>query len=212
MRKFFVILILIMSVGGWISCNNKQDKAKSDEQAGTQVDSAQVTQALTKIKDLKTKFDAAEKQEEKDDLMNQLSTELQTFLSKNPNNVEANAMMDDVQMYYASQWAMQGKYAKALEILDNVLQFSPNNQKAKDLKAKYDDWQYLTQDEFKKIKKHMYMDEVTELIGYPVRKTESKDKYGRKVYGWFYKEPKLSKAVGIYFDPNGQVYSTKWPK
>ncbi|GEM_PF-1530018 len=213
MRKLFVILLLIMSVGGWMACNNKGAKQdQSAENKGNKISQEELNKSLTELNDLKAKFDAAETKKDKDDLMNQLSGKVQLLLSKAPNNPDANALMDDVQMYYAMEWARQGKYKKAIEIVDNVLQFSPNNEKAKSMKAQFEDWQFLTHDEFKKIKKHMYMDEVIQLVGYPVRKETKKDKFKRTVHGWFYKEPSMNKAVAIWFDANGQIWAKKWPK
>lgn len=213
MRKLFVILLLIMSVGGWMACNNKGAKQdQSAENKGNKISQEELNKSLTELNDLKAKFDAAETKKDKDDLMNQLSGKVQLLLSKAPNNPDANALMDDVQMYYAMEWAKQGKYKKAIEIVDNVLQFSPNNEKAKSMKAQFEDWQFLTHDEFKKIKKHMYMDEVIQLVGYPVRKETKKDKFKRTVHGWFYKEPSMNKAVAIWFDANGQIWAKKWPK
>ncbi|RLE16180.1 MAG: hypothetical protein DRJ14_09025 [Acidobacteria bacterium] len=213
MRKLFVILLLIMSVGGWMACNNKGAKQdQSAENKGNKISQEELNKSLTELNDLKAKFDAAETKKDKDDLMNQLSGKVQLLLSKAPNNPDANALMDDVQMYYAMEWARQGKYKKAIEIVDNVLQFSPNNEKAKSMKAQFEDWQFLTHDEFKKIKKHMYMDEVIQLVGYPVRKETKKDKFKRTVHGWFYKEPSMNKAIAIWFDANGQIWAKKWPK
>ncbi len=213
MRKFFVILLLIMSVGGWMACNNKGAKQdQSAENKGNKISQEELNKSLTELNDLKAKFDAAKTKKEKDDIMNDLSGKVQLLLSKAPNNPEANAMMDDAQMYYAEEWAKQGKYQKAIEIVTNVLQFSPGNQKAKDMLDQFKDWEFMTRDEFKKIKKHMYMDEVEQLVGYPLTKEKKKDKYGRLVYGWFYKEPSMNKAVAIWFDNNGQVWATKWPK
>lgn len=213
MRKLFVILLLIMSVGGWMACNNKGAKQdQSAENKGNKISQEELNKSLTELNDLKAKFDAAETKKDKDDLMNQLSGKVQLLLSKAPNNPDANALMDDVQMYYAMEWAKQGKYKKAIEIVDNVLQFSPNNEKAKSMKAQFEDWQFLTHDEFKKIKKHMYMDEVIQLVGYPVRKETKKDKFKRTVHGWFYKEPSMNKAIAIWFDANGQIWAKKWPK
>jgi len=202
-----------MSVGGWMACNNKGAKQdQSAENKGNKISQEELNKSLTELNDLKAKFDAAETKKDKDDLMNQLSGKVQLLLSKAPNNPDANALMDDVQMYYAMEWAKQGKYKKAIEIVDNVLQFSPNNEKAKSMKAQFEDWQFLTHDEFKKIKKHMYMDEVIQLVGYPVRKETKKDKFKRTVHGWFYKEPSMNKAIAIWFDANGQIWAKKWPK
>ena len=213
MRKLFVILLLIMSVGGWMACNNKGAKQEqSAEKQQSKISPEELNKSLTELKDLKAKFDAATTKKDKDDLMNELSGKVQLLLSKAPNNPDANAMMDDVQLYYAMEWAKQGKYSKAIEIVDNVLQFSPNNEKAKAMKAQFEDWQFMTHEEFKKIKKHMYMDEVTKLVGYPLRKETKKDKYKRTVHGWFYKEPSMNKAVAIWFNSNGQVWATNWPK
>ncbi len=213
MRKLFVILLLILSVGGWMSCNNKAAKQeKSSETQASKISPEELNKSLSELKDLKSKFDAAQTKKEKDDIMNDLSGKLQLLLSKAPNNPDANAMMDDVQMYYAMEWAKQGKYSKAIEIVDNVLQFSPNNEKAKSMKAQFEDWEFMTHDEFRKIKRHMYMDEVEKLVGFPLRKETKKDKYKRTVHGWFYKEPSMNKAVAIWFDANGQVWATKWPK
>ncbi|NOY22379.1 MAG: hypothetical protein GXO70_02550, partial [Acidobacteria bacterium] len=177
MRKLFVILLLIMSVGGWMACNNKGTKQdQSAENQGNTISPEALSESLAELNELKTKFDAAEAKKDKDDLMNQLSVKVQLLLSKAPNNPEVNAMMDEVQMYYAMEWAKQGKYKKAIEIIDNVLQFSPGNARAIKMKAQFEDWQFMTKDEFKKIKKHMYMDEVTELAGYPLRKEAKKDR------------------------------------
>jgi tetratricopeptide (TPR) repeat protein len=213
MRKLFVILLLIMSVGGWMACNNKgasQDQAAENQES--KISPEELNKSLTELNDLKAKFDAAETKKDKDDLMNELSGKVQLLLSKAPNNPEANALMDNVQMYYAMAWAKQGKYKKAIEIVDNVLQFSPNNDEAKKMKAQFENWEFMTKDEFNLIKRHMYMDEVTKLVGYPLRKETKKDKFKRTVHGWFYKEPSMKKAVAIWFDENGQVWATKWPK
>lgn len=211
MRKAFIVLFLILSVSGWLACN-KGNEANQAEGQQTQVDAEAVAQAMTQVTDLKAKFDAAETQEDRDAAMNELSSQLQTVLSLDPNHAEANAMMDDAQLYYAEQWVKQGKYAKALEIVNNVLAFSPNNAAAQEKKALYEDWQDTTKEEFDLVKKNMYMEEVTELIGYPRQKTEKADKYGQTVYGWIYKEPELQQAVTVWFNANGQVYSTSWPK
>ncbi len=213
MRKLFVILLLFMSVGGWMACNNKSaNQGQSAENQEGKLSPEELNKSLTELNDLKAQFDAAEAKRDKDDLMNQLSGKLQLLLSKMPNNPEANAMMDDVQMYYAMEWAKQGKYKKAIEIVDNVLQFSPDNENAKAMKAQFENWEFMTRDEFNQIKKHMYMDEVEKLAGYPLRKETKEDKYKRTVHGWFYKEASVNKAVAIWFDANGQVWATKWPK
>ncbi|NOZ12414.1 MAG: hypothetical protein GXO69_02055 [Acidobacteria bacterium] len=213
MRKLFVILLLILSVGGWMACNNNgAKKGQSAEKQASKISPEELSKSLAELKALKAKFDAAKTKKEKDDIMNDFSGKVQLLLSKAPNNPDANAMMDDAQMYYATEWAKQGKYQKAIEIVTNVLQFSPDNQKAKDMLAQFKDWEFMTRDEFKKIKKHMYMDEVEKLVGYPLTKETKKDKLGRIVHGWFYKEPSMNKAVAIWFDDNGQVWATKWPK
>jgi len=213
MRKLFVILLLIMSVGGWMACNNKgagQDQTAENQES--KISPEELNKSLAELNELKAKFDAAETKKEKDDAMNDLSGKVQLLLSKAPSNPEANALMDEVQLYYAMEWAKQGKYTKAMQIVDNVLQFSPDNEAAKKMKAQLEDWEFITKDEFNKIKKHMYMDEVTKLVGYPLRKETKKDKFKRTVHGWFYKEPSVNKAVAIWFDANGQVWATKWPK
>ncbi len=212
MRRVCLALILILSVSSWIACNKGGEGAGSGDSGSDQVDSPRIAQLMTEVKTLKEQFDTAEDQKTKDDAMTELSGKLELVLSENPNHPEANAMMDDVQMYYAMQWAKQGKYSKAMEIVDSLLQFSPDNQKAQEMKANFENWMYMDKEEFEQIKKGMYMDEVEQMVGYPLRKTEDKDKLGRKVYGWFYKEPKLQKAVSIWFNENGQVYSTRWPK
>ena len=212
MRRFCLALILILSVSGWIACNKGGDGAQSADAAGEQVDSPRITQLMTEVKALQEQFEAAEDQKAKNEAMTELSGKLEVVLSENPNHPEANAMMDDVQMYYAEQWARQGKYKRAMEMVDSLLQFSPDNVKAQEMKARFEDWMYMEREEFDQIKKGMYMDEVEQLVGYPLRKSEDVDKYKRPVYGWFYKEPKLQKAVSIWFNENGQVYSTRWPK
>jgi len=211
MKKACLMLLICASVVGFLACSNNKE-AEQPAQPEQSVQGEAVAQMMTAVNELKAKYDAAETEEEKGKIMDELSMKLQDVLAKDPNNAEANALMDEVQLYYAGMWARQGKYSKALEIVDNVLQFSPDNQAAKDAKAQYEDWEYMTREEFDKIKKGMYMDEVTQLVGYPLRKTEDKDKYGRKVYGWFYKEPELNQAVSIWFDTNGQVWNRVWPK
>ena len=211
MRKACLMLILILSVSGWLACNTGGE-AKKAEGTQTEASNETVTLAMEEAQELKARFDTAETPEDKDAAMNELSSKLQELLELDPNNEMGNAMMDDVQLYYAEQWAKQGKYTKAMEIVDNVLAFSPDNANAKEKKAQYENWQYMTREEFDQIKKNMYMDEVTQLVGYPLRKTEDVDKYKRPVYGWIYKEPELQQAVTIWFNENGQVYSTSWPK
>jgi len=205
------MLILILSVSGWLACNTGGEAGKA-EGTQTEASSETVTLAMAEVQELKARLDAAETPEDQDAAMNELSSKLQELLELDPNNEMGNAMMDDVQLYYAEQWAKQGKYTKAIEIVDNVLAFSPDNANAQEKKAQYENWQYITREEFDQIKKNMYMDEVTQLVGYPMRKTEDVDKYKRPVYGWIYKEPELQQAVTIWFNENGQVYSTSWPK
>ncbi len=211
MRRVCLALILILSVSSWIACNKGGEGAQSADAGGDQVDSPRIAQLMTEVKTLKEQFDAAEDQTARDEAMTELSGKLEEVLSENPNHPEANAMMDDVQMYYAEQWAKQGKYSKAMEIVDSLLQFSPDNPKAQEMKARFENWMYMDREEFDQIKKGMYMDEVEQLVGYPLRKTEDVDKYKRPVYGWFYKN-KSQNAVSIWFNENGQVYSTRWPK
>jgi len=212
MKKVFVILILTLGVVGFLACNKQQNsEQKVDTQASQEV-KAQVEKELAEVKDMLAKRDELQDPKEKENLTNDIARKLSAILAKDENNIEANNLMNDIQLDIVQVWVERGKYSRAKEMIDNVLQFDPENQRAKEMKAKVEDWEFMTKEEFKKLKKGMYMDEVTQLVGYPVKKEENKDKYGRKIYGWFYKEPKDFKAVQVWFNENGQVYALKWPK
>lgn len=212
MKKIFIMLILTLSVIGFMSCN-KQDSVKQNEEVQVADEAkAQVEKEMTEVKDMLVKRNESQDPKERENITNEIARKLSIILSKDENNMEANNMMNDVQLDIVETWLTRGKYSRAKEMIDNVLQFAPDNQRAKDIKAKAEDWELMTKEEFMKLKNGMYMDEVTQLVGYPVKKEENVDRYKRKIYGWFYKEPKDFKAVQVWFNENGQVYSLKWPK
>ncbi len=212
MKRFFYLVLVFVLTTGLIGCGGKKEAKKKEETKKTQVNQEELARNLKAMKDLKSQFDQLQTKKEKDDTIQKLYNAAKKVLDVDPNNAEANKMMDFVQLYYAQGWIERGKYSKAKEMVENVLEFSPDNEDAKKLLEKINDWEFLTYDEFKKIKKKMTMEEVQALIGYPLEKVKQKDKYGRTVIAWVYREPNLKKKVVLYFSDNGILYSKIWPK
>jgi len=212
MKKIFIMLILTLGVIGFIACDKQENvEQKEDQQVSTEVN-AEIEKEMTEVKDMLAKRAELQEPKEKENMTNEIARKLSVILSKDENNIEANNLMNDIQLDIVTTWLERGKYSRAKEMINNVLQFAPDNQRAKDMKVKVEDWEFITKEEFKLLKKGLYMDEVTQLVGYPVKKEENVDRYKRKIYGWFYKEPKDFKAVQVWFDANGQIYALKWPK
>ncbi len=211
MKRFLSLLLVLILTAFMFACGGKKEAKKAEVQK-PKVNQQEIAQKVKAMLDLKAQFDQLKTKKEKDDLVQKLYGNAKGILDVDPNNADANKVMDFVQLYYAQGWMERGKYSKAKEIVENVLEFSPNNEDAKQLLAKIKDWEYLTKDEFKKIKKHMTMEKVQEMIGYPLEKLEQKDKLGRTVYAWIYREPELKQKVVLYFTDNGVLYSKYWPK
>ncbi len=210
MKRYFYLFLVVMITISFTACGGKKEAKKEEKKP--EVNPQLVAQKVEAMKQLKQKFDELKTKKEKDQFVQQLYRAARAVLDLDPNNAEANKMMDFVQLYSAKAWMEKGKYSKAKEIVENVLEFSPDNEDAKQLLEKIKDWEYLTYDEFKKIKKKMTMDEVQQLVGYPLEKLQQKDKYGRVVYAWVYREPELKQRVILYFTDNGVLYQKIWPK
>ncbi len=211
MKRFFTLLFVFVLTISMLACGGKKETKKAEPQK-PQVNQEEIAQKVKAMLDLKAQFDQLKTKKEKDELVQKLYNSAREILNLDPNNADANSVMDFVQLYYAKGWMERGKYSKAKEMVENVLEFSPNNEEAKKLLEKINDWEFLTYDEFKKIKKHMTMEKVQELIGYPLQKIEQKDKLGRTVIAWIYREPELKQKVVLYFTDNGVLYSKIWPK
>ncbi len=211
MKRFFYLLFVLTLSVMIISCGGKKEAKKQEEQK-PQVSQEEIAKKVQALQDLKSQFENLQTKKEKDELVQKIYNEARQLLAIDPNNAVANKVMDFVQLYYAEGWIERGKYSKAKEIVENVLQFSPDNEDAKKLLEKIKDWEFLTHDEFKKIKKNMTMEEVQALVGYPLEKTVKKDKYGRTIHLWIYREPELKQKVVLYFTDNGVLYATYWPK
>ncbi len=211
MKRFLSLLFVLTLTVLMLACGGKKE-AKQAEPQKPQVNQQEIAQKVQAMLELKGQFDQLQTKKEKDELVQKLYNAAREIIDLDPNNAEANGVMDFVQLYYARGWMERGKYSKAKEMVENVLEFSPNNEEAKKLLEKINDWEFLTYDEFKKIKKHMTMEKVQELIGYPLQKLEQKDKLGRTVIAWIYREPELKQKVVLYFTDNGVLYSKIWPK
>ncbi len=212
MKKLFYVLTVCLLAAGMLACGGKKEAQKT-EQEKPQINQQELQQKLAAMSELKAQFDQAKTKKEKDDIIQKLYRAANGILNVDPNNVEANKMMDFVQLYYAEGWIERGKYSKARDMVENVLEFSPDNEQAKQLLEKIKDWEYLTRDEFKQIKRGMTMEEVQSKFGYPLEKLEQKDKYGRSIVVWVYREPDLKKKVVLYFFANnGELYAKLWPK
>ncbi|BBB32791.1 hypothetical protein TTHT_1274 [Thermotomaculum hydrothermale] len=211
MKRFFSLLLVFTLTIFMLACGGKKETKKAEPQK-PQVNQQEIAQKVKAMLDLKAQFDQLKTQKEKDDLVQKLYNSAREILNLDPNNADANSVMDFVQLYYAKGWMERGKYSKAKEMVENVLEFSPNNEDAKKLLEKINDWEFLTKDEFKKIKRKMTFEEVQALIGYPLEKVEQKDKYGRTVIAWVYREPELKRKVVLYFNDNGVLISKYWPK
>ncbi len=211
MKRFLTLFCVLTLTAFMLSCGGKKEAQKAEPQK-PQVNQQEIAQKVKAMLDLKSQFDQLKTKKEKDDLVQKLYNAARGILDLDPNNADANGVMDFVQLYYARGWMERGKYSKAKEMVENVLEFSPNNEDAKKLLEKINDWEFLTYDEFKKIKKHMTMEKVEAMIGYPLQKLEQKDKYGRTVIAWVYREPELKRKVVLYFNDNGVLISKYWPK
>lgn len=211
MKRFLTLLFVLTLAAFMLSCGGKKEAKKAEPQK-PQVNQQEIAQKVKAMLDLKAQFDQLKTKKEKDDLVQKLYNAARGILDLDPNNADANGVMDFVQLYYARGWMERGKYSKAKEMVENVLEFSPNNEDAKKLLEKINDWEFLTFDEFKKIKRNMTMEKIEAMIGYPLQKLEQKDKYGRMVIAWVYREPELKRKVVLYFNDNGVLISKYWPK
>ena len=102
-----------------------------------------------------------------------------------------------------------GDYRRAVQIVEQQLQFDPDNAELKEALDFFSDWRYITKERFDQLKTGMTEQEVSDTVGIPFHRNK-RDYPDQNAIGWFYQKdeegPDAGGPTAIFFRKSRGVW------